>query len=274
MRRAVEEQVSVTTANAQWIIKAVRSAVRHALIVVCVVLALDAAAAAQQQASTPLSTGPRVAAGVGILGAVSVGEFAEQVEEAGGILGHLDVRLGRGPFRVGAEVSYLEYGHTDREVSLRTLVPDIPDASLHIDTTNALFLMHARLRAQRMQGRWRPYGDALVGFADLFTRTGIRGGVSCSPGFLGGGSVCTYANAGSTTNARDVVLTFGGAGGVTYSFSSRWPRLDLSWRYVRGGSARYLTENAFRIEQGQTMYDFRESRTDHVGLYIGLAWPR
>jgi hypothetical protein len=231
-------------------------------------------AASQQPASTPASIGPRVAAGVGVLGAVPVGEFATQVDEAGGILGYLDARLGGGPFSVGGEMGYLEYGHAEREVSLRTLVPDIPDASLHIDTTNALFLMHARLRIQRMHGRWRPYADALVGFTDLFTRTAIRGGVSCAPGFLGGGSVCTYANAGSTTNARDVVVTFGGAGGVTYSFSPRWPRLDLAWRYVRGGDARYLTADAIRIEAGEAVYDFRQSRTDHVGLYIGLAWPR
>ena len=248
--------------------------VRHALIVTWFVLALNAAAAAQQSTSTPSSSGPRIAGGVGILGAVPVGEFAKQVEGAGGILGHLDARLGRGPFRVGGEMGYLEYGHTEREVSLRTLVPDIPDASLHIDTTNALFLMQARLRAQRTQGRWRPYADALVGFTDLFTRTAIRGGVSCSPGFLGGGSVCTYADAGSTTNARDVVVSFGGAGGVTYLFSRRWPRLDIAWRYVRGGNARYLTESAIRIDAGRAVYDFRESRTDHVGLYIGLAWPR
>ena len=38
---------------------------------------------------------------------------------------------------------------------------------------------------------------------------------------LGGGSACTYADAGSSTNARDVVLTFGVAGGVTYLFSRR-----------------------------------------------------
>lgn len=247
---------------------------RHALIVVCAVVALDAPAHAQQATSTPSSIGHRVAAGVGILGAVAVGDFAAQVEGAGGFLGHLDARLGRGPFRLGGEMGYLEYGHTEREVSLGTLVPDIPDAALHIDTTNAMFLMHARLRAQRMQGRWRPYADALVGFTDLFTRTAIRGGVSCSPGFLGGGSVCTYADAGSTTNARDVVVTYGGAGGVTYLFSRRWPRLDLAWRYVRGGHARYLTKDAVHIDDGHAVYDFRESRTDHVGLYIGLAWPR
>ena len=255
------------------------SMVRQALVVMPAVVVLSAAGHAQQPqpapapASTPVSGGPRVAGSIGIIGAVPVGDFAVHVEAAGGVLAQLDVRLGRGPLRLGGEVGYLEYGHTDRKVSLRPLIPDAPDASVKVNTSNAIFVMHARLRAQRTRGRWRPYADALVGFTDLFTKTSIDGGVACSPGLFGG-TVCTSSNVASSTNSRDVVLTYGGESGVTYAFSPRWPRLDLSWRYVRGGDARYLTEGAIRIEGSQAVLDFSESRTDTVALYIGLAWPR
>lgn len=237
-----------------------------------VMVAVTAAGAQQPRpAPSPAPGGSRVAGGAGILGAVPVGDFAAHVETAGGALGHLDVRLGRGPFRLGGEIGYLEYGHEHRTVSLRTLIPDIPDASVKVNTANAIFLMHARLRAQRMRGRWRSYADALIGFTDIFTKTSIDGGVACGSGLFGG-SVCTSTTAASTTNSRDVVFSYGASGGVSYGF--RPLRLDLSWRYMRGGNARYLTEGAIRIEGSQSVLDFSESRTDNVALYIGLAWPR
>jgi hypothetical protein len=225
--------------------------------------------AQSQQAAAPAP--PRVSGGVGILGAVPVGDFAAHVETAGGGLGHFDVRLGRGPFRLGAEIGYLEYGNTQRTVPLGGLVPDVPDATLKVDTSNAMLLVHGRIRAQRSRGRWRPYADGLVGFTDLFTKTSIEGGVSCSTIF--GSTSCTSSSIASATNSRDFVLTYGAAGGVTYGLSPRWGRLDLGWRYVRGGHARYLTEGAIRIEGTQAVYEFSESRTDTVALYIGLAWP-
>jgi hypothetical protein len=242
------------------------------LLVLFATLVGAAAAGAQAApASSAAFGGPRVAAGVGILGAVPVGDFAVHVEDAGGAIGHLDVRLGRGPFRLGGEIGYLEYGHQERTVSLRTLLPDIPDATLKVNTDNGIFLMNARLRAQWTRGRWRPYADALVGFMDIFTKTSIDGGVECTPGWFGGG-VCSSTAIDSTTNSRDFVPAYGAGGGASYGF--RPLRLDLSLRYLRGGHARYLTAGAVRIEGSQAVFDFSESRTDSVAVYLGLAWPR
>ena len=97
--------------------------VRQALVVMLAVAALGASGQAQQlhPAPVPASGGPRVAGGIGIIGAVPVGDFGRQVEAAGGVLAHLDARLGRGPLRLGGEIGYREYGHARRTVSLRTL---------------------------------------------------------------------------------------------------------------------------------------------------------
>jgi hypothetical protein len=247
----------------------------RAFVVALVGVVLGTGVAAQQVQPGParVSAAPRVAGGIGVLAAVPVGAFSEHVDSAGGVLAHLDTRLGRGPFRLGGEIGYLEYGYARRNVPLRPLVPEIPDAVLNVETKNAMFLMHARLRAARGRGRWRPYADALAGFTDLFTDTSIAGGITCVPGVFGG-VTCTTSDAASSTNSRDFVFSFGGAGGVTYAFHPRWPRLDLALRYVRGGNARYLTEGAIRVDGAQARFDFSESRTDSVALYIGLSMPR
>ena len=241
-------------------------------IVLCVLLA-PAVAAAQQAASAPPAGAPRIAGGVGVRAAIPVGEFASHVDDAVGVLGHLDARLGRGPLRLGGETGYLEYGHDERTVPLRPLVPDMPDGTLKVDTDNRIFFMHARLRAQRMRGRWRPYADGLIGFSDLFTKTSIDAGLTCGTGLFGG-TTCSSSNVESTTNSRDVVLSYGFGGGASYGFDGPHLRLDLSLRYMRGGQARYLTEGAIRIVGSEAVLDFSESRTDDVSFYIGLAWPR
>jgi hypothetical protein len=236
---------------------------------VCILFMLRVGSvAAQAQPDTPFpgSRQPtQLQAGIGVQAAAPVGDFGTHVEAAGGVLAHLDAGLARSVFSVGGEIAYLIYGDESREVALGSLIPDIPAASVKVNTENAMVLLHARLRAQRRAGRWRPYVDSLFGFNSLFTTTSIE----CSD------SSCESSVA-EATNSRDFVLSYGGGAGIMIGFrpSPRSLRLDLSARYLRGGEAQYLIEGAIHRENGQAILNFSRSRTDMIAFYVGIAAGR
>jgi hypothetical protein len=240
--------------------------VKNPVFVIFMLAAASVAAQAQPDTPVPGSRQPApFQAGIGAQGTASVGDFATHVDGAGGVLAHLDMGLADSVFSVGGEIAYLIYGDESREVALDSLIPDIPGAAVKVNTENAMVLLHARLRAQRRTGRWRPYADGLFGFNNIFTTTSIECSESSCPS---GGP--------DATNSRDYVPSYGGGAGVMIGFrpSPRSLRLDLSVRYLRGGEARYLTEGAIHRENGQAIFHFTRSRTDMITVYIGIAVGR
>ena len=209
----------------------------------------------------------RFQAGANFVQAFAVGDFAERVNLAAGGLFQLDVGLGDSIFSVGGEIGYLGYGHLNRKVDVSSLIPEIPHATLSVTTTNSMIPMHARVRAQRKYGRWRPYADALFGGNLISTDTSI----DCS---TNDNATCSGDN--SATNAEDLVLSVGAGGGVMIAFTSRpgVPRLDVSFRYLRGGEGTYLTKGAFRHDGSTAIFDLSRSRTDMVAIYIGATIGR
>lgn len=231
-----------------------------------------------EQAAQPQRTPdepPRFQLGAGVLGAGAVGDFGTGVDGAWGALVHMDVGLGKSPFSVGGEFGGMGYGAERRSVYIGDVVPDIPNLSLKVNTDNEMWLGHVRVRAQRRVGRWRPYADALLGFAELATRTSINGALSCSS-IPQTGVTCSSETAAEATNAKDYVRSYGAAAGVMIGFTSspQSPRLDLSVRYHRGGVAEYLTEGAIVREGGRATLNLSRSRTDMVMVYCGLAIGR
>lgn len=240
---------------------------------VCLLWAANVAAQPQ-----PDSEGPRFQGGLGFLAAAPVGDFGDHVDSAMGILLQFDVGLARSIFSLGVEFASMGYGDESRHVYVGDLVPDIPGLTLKVNTDNEMFLLHARVRAQRRTGRWRPYADGLIGFTNPVTTTSIEGVLSCS-GIAGspGAVVCSSTTAAEATNAEDYVLSYGGTAGVTIGFRSSpaWsPRLDLSVRYHRGEEAGYLTEGAIDRDGNRAILHVSRSATDMVMAYIGVAFGR
>jgi hypothetical protein len=235
-------------------------------IAVASLLSLLAAHSAYAQTSSAAGR-PRFQAGASFVQGFAVGDFSERVNLAAGGLLQLDVGLGDSIFSVGGEIGYMGYGHANRTVDVSSLIPEIPNAKLSVSTTNYMVPMLARLRAQRSGGRWRPYADALFGGNLISTDTSI----DCS---ANNNSTCSGDN--SATNAEDFVLSIGGGGGVMIAFSDRprVPRLAVSFRYLRGGEATYLTKGAIRREGSTAIVDLSRSRTDMVAVYIGAVFGR
>ena len=220
---------------------------------------------AQTSSSPPR---PRFQGGVNFVQAFAIGDFSERVNLAAGALVQFDVGLGDSIFGVGGEIGYMRYGHVDRKVDVSSLIPEIPNATLSVTTDNSMIPMHARLRAQRKYGRWRPYADALFGGNLISTDSSI----DCAANDNG---TCSGSDT-SATNAEDLVLSVGVGGGVMIAFTPRAgvPKLDLSFRYLRGGEGTYLTKGAIRREGPTAIFDLSRSRTDMVALYIGAVFGR
>lgn len=226
-----------------------------------------AAVAHSAHAQTSPPQRPRFQGGVNFVQAFAVGDFAERVSLAAGGLVQFDIGLGDTIFSIGGEIGYLGYGHVNRKVDVSPLIPEIPNARVSVTTDNYMVPMHARVRAQRKYGRWRPYADALFGGNFISTDTSI----DCS---ANDNATCSGNN--SATNAEDLVFSVGAGGGVMIAFTPRAgvPKLDLSFRYLRGGEGTYLTKGAIRREGSTAIFDLSRSRTDMVALYIGAVFGR
>ena len=249
-------------------------------IVACCVVLLGAVPVAGQTAPAPPDAGAappaaapagptRVQGGIGILGAVPLGDFGANIGSAGGFSGHVAVGLGESVVTLGGEAAYLWYGQESRKVPLSTTIPDL---AVTVNTSNAMFLLHGRVRAQPRQGRWRPYVDGLFGVTDIFTKTSIPELKTCSNDIL----FVPICSIFQSTNLRDFAPSYGGGAGVMVAFGSppSAARLDMSVRYLKGGEAEYLKEGGIRREGGQAFLDVSRSRTDTVLIYIGVAFGR
>jgi hypothetical protein len=244
-------------------------------------LSISTASAAQEQAA-PLRDlarpvtfqappeRPLMQLGLGLMMGAPVGDFRDNVTFSAGLTGYLDFGLGDSPISIGAEGTYLWYGSESHNVPLVGL----PDVAVGVDTSNDMFLLHGRVRAQRPQGRMRPYVDGLVGFNYLVTSTSVDAEDSCI--YTGNATYCSD-DGDSMTNIDDVVLSVGGGAGVQIGFGAapHLVRLDLSLRYLYGGEAEYLTEGDIRWqEEGLVILQPRRSRTDMLMVNIGVTWGR
>jgi len=257
--------------------------VSRLLSVIPLVVSLSAGAASSAHAQSALSIDPTqpvptqpeadrplVQAGLGLMIAVPIGDFGDNVGVSPGITFHLDFGLGNSPVSIGAEGTLVLYGSQTRNVPL----VGIPDLAVGVETENDMFLLHGRVRVQRPDGRVRPYVDGLVGFNYITTTTSVDAEDTCY--WVGNTYSCTDGG-DSITNLDDLVLSVGGGAGVQFAFgaSPHSMRLDLSLRYLYGGEARYMAEGDIRWEsEGLVILEPRRSRTDMLMVYVGLAWGR
>jgi hypothetical protein len=218
--------------------------------------------AAQEQPSKP----PRFQGGLGMMIGVPVGDFGDNVEVAAGISIKFDVGLGGSPLSIGTEVTYLSYGSESLDVPL----VGMPELSVDVNRSNDIILFHGRVRAQRREGRVRPYVDGLVGLINIFTKTSIEGDVTCT----GTGSCSETGD--SVTNIDDLAFSAGGGAGFMVGFgkSPRSARLDVSVRYLYGGEAEYLTEGAIRWGSDAATLLPHRTQTHIVLVDIGVAFGR
>ena len=254
------------------------------VVLVCVVLAAGrgvAVAQTETQAPPPPPTGKstsgpytgRVQGGFGLLVSSPTGEFdLHGLESIPGISAYVGASLGHTIFSWAGEASYWRYdtgeSHT---VSLDTLAPEVPKTSLKVSTRHEAGQFLGRFRAQKRQGRFRPFAEVVGGFTMLGTNTSINlPGCHARPIW---DLFVTPVNCDtSESNLADVASSWGGGAGIWYGKPGAW--LEVSVRGLKGGRADYLAKGGLRSDGGTLIKDTIRSRTDLSTLYIGIAFSR
>jgi hypothetical protein len=200
-------------------------------------------------------------AGIDFITVIPKGQFKQNIKNSGyGGGGQFLVRVRQSPFLLGVDLGIVNYGSVSRK---EPILPSIPDVRVDVSTDNNIFLTHFLVRAQPRRGNVRPYIDGLLGLKHLFTQTSIRGNFD-------DGAIA------SETNLSDTSLSYGVGGGVQISLYKKPAKaevlLDGKVRYLRGSRARYLKEGSIRRENGMVFFDVLSSRTDVVGLQVGVTF--
>ncbi|HWP44088.1 MAG TPA: hypothetical protein VNO14_12670 [Blastocatellia bacterium] len=127
------------------------------------------------------------------------GEFKQNIDNNGyGVGLQFTVGIGPGPLHLGIDFAHTTYGSESREVPL---LPDVPEVTVDVRTSNNITLIHFLLRLQPTEGAVRPYIDGLIGFKYLDTRTSFESDIDDLP-------------LASETNFSDTAFSYGAGGGV------------------------------------------------------------
>lgn len=183
-----------------------------------------------------------------------------------GLSGEFFYQLPRSPFSIGISLEYLNYGTKKR---IEPFSHDIPEVLVEVTTRNSIFSSAAVLRLSPVEGSFRPYVEAFVGFNYLFTYTSVSDPSDWPPDIA------------TTTNFDDWTLTCGvGVGAVIRVLEIRSHQgrplfslqMEVGVRYSKSGRAEYLTEGSIRREHGSLMYEPLMSATDLVKTHFGIVF--
>lgn len=225
------------------------------------------AAAAILMLGRPASADDRFQASLNFLMGYPQGDFKMNVDRTFfGLSGEFFCRLPGSPFSIGISLEYLNYGS---ETRVEPLAYDIPDVLVDVTTLNSIFSTAAVVRLSPLEGPFRPYAEALVGFNYLFTSTSVDDDDDWS------------GDIAATTNFDDWALTYGlGAGAVIRALECRSYQgrtlfslhVEIGARYLMGGTAEYLREGSMRRGHGSLWYEPFFSDTDMLKTHFGIVF--
>ncbi|MBK7907435.1 MAG: hypothetical protein IPJ78_12870 [Gemmatimonadetes bacterium] len=216
------------------------------------VLLLIAAPALAAQQST-------VAIPVGLQLGIPQGEFAQNVNFAGGVGGGVLWKVG-GPIALRADLGFLIYGSETRRVPLGGGALGL--INVDVSTTNSIF--GGSLGGQiGVPGRTvMPYLGGSVGFSAFTTSSSVRGSNSSDEPFA------------SSTNSNDGTFAKTAFGGLYIPFGEGTTVFDLGVRHTwNGENVRYLTPGDITEDgSGNVILNPRQTRADFLTVFIGITF--
>src|SRR5262245_61384090 len=219
-----------------------RIEVRGSLTTAAVALAALCAVAGTARADDPAPAHAKFRfGGAGAL-ALPTGEFADQIDVAGGLSGFALYGRPQSVFALRADASFLLYGTRTLQ---RPVVGTDGQVLEDVATTdNWIAQLGVGPQIMAHSGRVRPYANAFAGvsyFATtsqlVFPRPVTVLAVPGAPLVLAGQDPFR-----TTTHYDDVIASYGGGAGVLVPLGHGGTALDLGARYVGGGTVRYLVE--------------------------------
>ena len=211
--------------------------------------------------------GDRFQASMNFLVASPLNDFRKNVDQTFyGFSGEFFYHIPSSLFSVGISLEYMNYGS---ETRLEPFSYDIPDVLVDVTTRNSIFSSAAVLRLSPLEGPFRPYVEALVGFNYLFTATSVNDDSDWSEDIA------------TTTNFDDWALTYGaGTGAIIRALEIRSQQgrslfslyMEIGVRYFKGRTAEYLRQGSMRREHGSLMFEPLISDTDLVKTHFGIVF--
>ncbi len=171
------------------------------------------------------------------------------------------------PFSFGANFGILNYGSVTRKEAFSYTIPDV---FVNVTNDNNILNYHLVAQVAPAVGVFKPYVQFLFGGSYIYTQTRIE-------------NRSTGEEIATSTNFEDYAWSYGAAGGFLFrvsknenpdvmSVSFREIYLNLKVSYLYGSNAEYLKEGSIRyVGAGKVEYDVKESKTDLLGLHIGVV---
>jgi hypothetical protein len=207
------------------------------------------------------TTPSRVAFGAALQGLKPQGEFAENVNFAGGLAGNVVYALDEaGIIALRADVGFLIYGSERYRVPLGG--GPLGLINVDVNTTNSIF--HGGVGLQLLSpGRTvRPYANATAGFSFFATSSSVSGSQQDTP----------FA---SSTNYSDGGFAWTAGGGlyVPLRAGSTRIQLDLGATWMDNGSRDYLRPDGITFAGGGVQLNPVRSQAQALRFHLGIAVP-
>jgi hypothetical protein len=212
------------------------------------------------QDDAPTSTARlRSAFGVSLLGFAPRGEFADNVDFAGGIGGHYLFRLDPdGVIGLRVDGGFLVYGSE----KYRTSLGNGPLGLIQVDVNTSNNIAYGGIGLQLMTPGTtvRPYAHAMAGFSYFFTSSSVEG-TNDSEAFA------------SSTNYSDGGFMWSGGGGLLIPVSVRRVvvNIDLGVRWMDNRERDYLRDDGITFENNEVQLNPVRSEAKGLKLNLGVA---
>jgi hypothetical protein len=210
-------------------------------------------------AQRPVSEGLRRSAfGISLLGLKPRGDFADNVDAAGGIGGYYLFSLDPdGVIALRADVGYMVYGSEHYRTPLGT--GPLGLITVDVNTTNNIALGGLGIQLMTPSRSIRPYATANAGFSYFFTESSVEG-TDNSEAFA---STTNYDDGGFAWSAGGGLLIPVAKGGRTVV------NIDLGVRYLDNGKRDYLRSDGITFEDGDVV--LHPVRTEAKGVQFSLG---
>lgn len=217
-------------------------------------------AAALVIVSAPLGAQSSVFVPVGLNIGLPQGEFAENVNLAGGVGGGVIWRIG-GPVALRADLGVMIYGSETRRVPLGGGALGL--INVDVTTTNSIFGGQIGGQIGLPSRTLMPYVGGLIGFSAFTTSSSVEGSNSANEPFA------SSTNSNDGTFAKTLLAGLYIPVGKTGS-----THLDLGVRHTWNGErVRYLTEGDVSEDiNGDIILTPRESRADILTIVLGVTF--
>jgi hypothetical protein len=187
------------------------------------------------------------------------GEFAENVNIAGGFGGGLLWKVA-GPLALRADLNFMIYGSETRRVPLGS--GSLGLINVDVTTTNAIIGGSIGAQLGAPGPSIMPYLGGSIGFSSFTTSSSVRGSNSNDEPFA------------SSTNSNDGTFAKVAAAGLYFPFGKGTAVFDLGLRHTwNGESVRYLTPGDITEDgYGNVILNPRQTRADFLTVVLGITF--